>query len=262
MTRKLSGGFTLAVSIAACTAVGCEKTTDARAGNDVMVAFDALSSAIAACGGDLATCAADAAGDAAAQQACRSAFAGCQQSAGGPAAGALADAVVACTEATGPCASDAGGQEASACHEELQTCLGASLPMAAAPERDAAADGGDHAPPVASCIDELLACVMGAGDPMECGLAVRACIIANVPAPAGVIPDDPGSAAADAGMPDDLSEPPADAGMPDDLPVPPTPDAGMTGEPPAASCVEAFEACVSAGGTPQSCGQQLRECGR
>ncbi len=263
MYTRHFGSYALAMSIAACMAAGCETTKPNPSSNeDVVVAFDALSGAIAACGGDLGTCSAEAAGDAAALQACNDAFAGCQQTAGGPAAGALSDGVVACTEAMRTCASSAGDAGASGCHEELQTCLGASLPS---PPEHAAADAaasGDHVAPVRSCIDELIACVTGDGNPMDCALAVRACIIANVPAPPGVIPEDPGSAAGDAGRPDDLPEPPADAGMPGDLPEPPTPDAGMAGEPPAASCMEAFDACVSAGGTTQDCAKAQRDCER
>jgi hypothetical protein len=261
MNPKHFGSYARTVAIVGLTAAGCGTSSTVEPPKDeVTVAFDALSSAIAACGGDLAMCSQAADGDVTALETCRETFAGCQQTAGGPAAGALANAVVACTENTGTCASDAGGQAAAACHEELQTCLGANRP--APPEHDAGSAGGGHAAPVAPCIDDLLACITGDGDVKTCALAVRTCIIANVPAPPGVIPEDPGSAAGDAGMQDDHPEPPADAGMPDDLPEPPTPDAGMAGEPPAATCMEAFDACIEAGGTPKTCGMALRECER
>ena len=100
---------------------------------------------------------------------------------------------------------------------------------------------------------------------MACAQQVRACIIAAVPAPDGVIPDDAGSAAGahDAGMPDDLPEPPVDAGAPSDPGAAGLPDAGTVGDAPAAaSCIDQFEACVAAGGAPRSCGMQLKECGR
>ena len=264
MLTKHFGTCVCTAAILALAGAGCESTSKPKPSGDVRVAFDALSSAVAACGDELATCNQAAEGDASALEVCRSTFMGCQQTAATPAAGALADAVVACTATAQSCASSAAGEEASACHEELVTCLGATRPT---PPANDAADGGgggdDHAAPVASCIDELVACVTGDGDAMACGMAVRACIIAHVPAPPGVIPEDPGSAAADAGKPGDLPVPPTpDAGQPDDLPEPPTPDAGMAGTPPASTCMEAFQACVAAGGTQQSCGMALRECER
>ena len=239
----------LAVSMTAFAGTGCDQpqTRETRPQeNPVTVAFDALSSAIAGCGDELA--------------ACNDAFTACQQSAGAPAANALADAVVECTRSVGPCASDAGGPAASSCHEALQSCLGATLPSPPTPDDE---DGGgpdaDHGSPVASCIDTLLECVMQDGNAMACAQDVRACIIASVPAPPGVIPVDPGSGAGDAGMPEPPTTP--DAGMPGDV-EPTTPDAGMAGAPPSSSCMEAFEACVDAGGTAASCSKDLRECER
>ena len=258
MTPKRFGTYVLTVTFAGVVATACGTSSKSAPENEVEVAFDALSSAIAACGDGLATCAPAAGGDAAALQTCRDTFAQCRETAGAPAAAALGDAVAACTEQTGTCASTAAGQEASACHAELQTCLGANL-SAPPPLPDAALGAGDAAP-VAPCIDELLACISGSGDPLTCAASVRACIIAHVPAPPGVIPADPGSAAGDAGMPDDLPEPPADAGA-HETPEPPTPDAGMAGDAPGVDC-DVFDACVAAGGTQKTCGMQLRDCAR
>jgi hypothetical protein len=249
MNTNRFSNYTLAVLIATCSVVGCRESSQSSSQPDVMVAYEALASAVAACGEEMAACSQGAEGDMDALQTCRDAFSSCRQTAGGPAAGALADAIRACTQAAGECASNAGGEPASDCHEELVACLGANRP--ALPDHDASSHEERDAP-VGACIDTLLACVEQDGGARACAQAVRACVIAAVPAPDGVIPEDPGSAASehDAGMPDDVASDPV------------TPDAGMAGDPPAASCMEMLEACLSAGGSRQSCGQQLRECGR
>lgn len=267
--------------------VGCRDNTGMNETSRVSVATEALAAAIVACGQDLGACTRDAQGEPTALAACKAVFGDCRANAGAGSMNDLATAIQACTDGAGECARNAGGSEAKGCHEELVSCLGDNRPAPPEhPERDGGGGGpsGDHSAPVAACIDTLLACVEGDGSARECAQAVRACIVDAVPAPDGVIPEDPGSAADDH-QPADV--PPADPGMAGDAPAadagvgmagdPPATDAGMgmAGDPPAAdagmgmagdvptpSCMAQFEACVSAGGARMECARQQRECGR
>ena len=170
--------------------------------------------------------------------------------------------VAECGASIGACASEAQGDAAAlaTCRADFAACVEAGRP--APPARPAAAQSS----PVGSCIDTLVACVTGDGDPPTCTADARACILAIVPPG-----DHPGGFDEDGGMPDDLPVPPTppQTGMPDDVPPDPRmPDAGMAGgagmagNRPAASCMETFEACLAGGGSPRDCGQQLKECGR
>jgi len=243
----------------------------------VSAATEALASAVAACGQRLGECAQETAGDGEALSMCRDAFTACRQMAGAGAMDGLVGAIQACTDGAGECAKGAKGPDAAECHDELVTCLGANRPDAAArPERDGSA-GGDHAPPVAACIDTLLACVEQDGNAKQCAVEVRACILAAVPAP-----DHAGMH--DGGRPDDAPSPPADlpdaamggnaphsdAGMAGNPPGadagmagnPPGADAGMAGDPPGLSCKEMFDACIAGGETRMTCARLQRECER
>ena len=220
--------YAFAISLVGGTALGCgEQPQPSSPQSEVVASYDALRSAIADCGAALGACSHEAAGDVAAQQACRDTF--------------------------------------SACVEPSLPEPPAAATAAADDDDDAGAGSGEaHESPVRGCIDALLACVMADTDASVCAQDVRACVIASVPAPPGVIPTDPGSQAGDAGMPGDVPPAHADAGMPGDVPpTPPTPDAGMMPETPEpADCAAALDACIAAGGTQSSCAQELRMCGK
>jgi hypothetical protein len=204
---------------------------------DVMGAYQALVSAVATCAEQLATCAQAADGDGVSLQACRDEAQACRENAGG---GALANAISACTSAARECRQVADGSDAvAACREQLLDCIGVGS--------NAAPTGNRGAAPVAACIATMRACVSADGDAGACAQEVRMCVLAAVGAEEG----------AGSGNDDEDAGASVDPGTPDDVPAPATPDSGA-----ASSCMEQFETCMSAGGTPQACGRALRECGR
>jgi hypothetical protein len=264
--KQLEQYVTIALAATAFSTVGCRDASEPSSQATVSAATEALASAVAACGQQLGECAQETAGDGAALSMCRDAFTACRQMAGAGAMDGLAGAIQACTDGAGECAKGAKGPEAAECHDDLVSCLGAQRPDAAArPERDGG-PGGDHAAPVAGCIDTLLACVEQDGSAKQCAIEVRACILAAVPAPDG-------AGKHDGGKPDHVPTPPVDlpdAAMGGHVPGtdagmagnPPGADAGMAGEAPGPSCKEMFDACIAGGETRMACARLQRTCER
>lgn len=289
---KRAAVLVLGFGLAASGCVRAPSETTQPQNSSVSSSYAELVNAFASCAQQVSACVQSANGDSAALQTCRDDFASCRDSAGQHAVNAMADAVRACTDANRQCeASNHGSTGSKDCQQTLLACLQANHPDhpdTAKNDDDAGTDqsaGRAHAAAVADCLDTLHSCVSAGGQPQTCAQAVRACVLASVPAPADVIPGagsanaahgnagqsgaDHGSAGHGGGTPDEHS---ADAGRPSDVPKgPPTGGAGAgmshAADAGAASnaamqCLDAFQACVAAGGQARTCAQALQQCNR
>jgi hypothetical protein len=138
----------------------------------------------------------------------------------------------------------------------------------------------DEVAQVADCIDTLHSCVTGGWQPQDCAQAVRACVLAAVPAPDAVVPGAGSSGASQGGAGH------AGAGHAGNTPDPHSVDAGRPSNPgtsagqiggagagmmnaadagaamssPALQCLDAFQTCMKAGGQTRTCAQSLEQC--
>lgn len=226
---------------------------------------------------------------------CRSSFDSCRDAAHADLGPKLDDKVNECASAARTCREAATTDEAKGtCTEQLRACTGADRVKPEKPEKpepDAGETEHVSKSPVVECITALHTCIDGVDPAKTCADALRVCMgmtVGNGHDDAGKPdagkPDDVGNPDAgkpdgagnpDAGKPDSVGKPDGgdtgkpdggdtgkpdggDTGKPDSAADPSKPDAGMAGE--SAACKQAFEQCLTAGGTREDCARARKDC--
>jgi hypothetical protein len=279
--------FLLLFSASAALAIGCNEGSSKPSDGSPSTVADTLmelSRGLNACAETQKACAdqADAGADL-----CRDGFAECREAAHAELGPKLDNAVNDCASAARTCRDAATTEEAkAACGDQLRACTGSDKVK---PEADAGEEERVSKAPVADCIDSLHSCIEGDAPAKSCTDALRVCIGAAVGGgsdadagkPDAGKPDGVGNP--DAGKPGDVGKPdggdqgkpdggeakpdagngfdagkPVDTGKPDGGVDQGNPDAGMAGE--SAACKQAFDQCVTAGGTREDCARARRDC--
>jgi hypothetical protein len=266
--------FALAASSSACDPQA-PSSRQADENGALMSLAGALQSEVAACASTRAGCE-ELAGDAGADDACRTQFEGCREAAKAAAKDGLDKTVQPCAEAFKTCRESAQtGEAKSACAETLQVCLGEADSDAAVPADKPRADASvAHVPmsPVVGCVDALHTCIEGDAPARDCTDSLRECIAMTVGhgenGDAGKPADAGKPERSDAGAPgapgrDDAGKPekPADGGdqgNPSSDASVPTDDAGASSD--SKACRDAHAQCLLDGGERESCARALKDC--
>ena len=266
--------------------------------SSVDTAYAALVSEVASCSKQAKSCNDAAGSDDAARTACRDQFSSCRATAGEGATRELANAVTACTSQHNACVRQGHGA-APACKDEFKACLRAAHPQAGQDEDGGVEEHGrgksdcldelhscvEADGPANTCAEQVRSCVVDTF-PSADELVPTDDTDDSADETDESAADDADEAAdeADESAGDDADDAAdeADDGIDE---AAPGPDAGA-GEQPAGSddnganagkakngqakgsarkaaaaqCLDAFDACVAAGGTQRDCAQSLKEC--